>query len=780
MDGSSKIVGDDTTVTLFQSTFQAPLPMAGSASSNLGDLPAGLDYVSAQGSKRELSMTTWNTQSHQYLTSIGYTIDATQVGQAAVPEPRSSPRPTILFDGALNQVVAKMTSLNMTLKRQFLAGQGRYISSLGQLYYALPPLYSARSSPYPDAQAQLIAQAYDEGRLTNEPPLDMPGDSDIGEIRPSTSTVSASTQSTACTNATAPGKSKTALVVPLRSVRTVSMAFKGFSKSDPPKSPAMIAIETYATGSDRAATQPYISTTRGVLARDVSSIQELVAYAAPYNVSHVDTAPALRGLLYVYPFSEDVWKFDSYDGRFLRRQQRSTRVKSRVYIRQTPDADRVRVRVAAVTLPAFAAHLKNLDPGMAIQGDDGVGMSGMDTDWVAVPMSSDMVGCPWLLEYILIHTTTEIWSGKLSILSRSTHTGNPRDAEVFTTAMPAAHQVHIPGPRKILLVMLDENTYAQATTLTLPGLGAIPIYRGARIAQEANAFATFWRNIQDHLYGLITEEAFPLSCQNMIRCLQFVEDNLCVSMAFQLAVTLAAELSSVLPESPMMHSADEGRYADELSGGWTIGAHNMNNRRPRHTCSNIDEGTEDNIRNRLRRLLHGYAFAATSPMQHPAMSYTTLAEVAVIQQEAYAGTATYWQNQTPEHVHPQYQCNVANSVYRVLAGLGLIIKDDYRYKFRTPGGLSNVITMQGVALTLSLGLALVRSDVSRKAWSGLGVNEAPVSQTPIRAWVSNLTQGMLLPTNTDAHMALVINGNFTIFHYKANCLTNSCKIKVLV
>lgn len=219
MDNFKDIAGNEKTVTLFRSTFQAPLPMAGSASSSLGDLPAGLDYVSAQGSKRELSMTTWNTQSHHYQTCVGYTIDTVVTNQGA----RSTHRPTILFDGALNQVV--------TLRRQFLNGQGRYISSLGQPFYTLPSLYSARSSPYTDAQAASIALAYDEGRLTNEPPHDMPGDSDTGEVTPTTSTTTAETSGSQYTGATAPGKSKAALVVPLRSVRTVAMTFKGFKKS---------------------------------------------------------------------------------------------------------------------------------------------------------------------------------------------------------------------------------------------------------------------------------------------------------------------------------------------------------------------------------------------------------------------------------------------------------------------------------------------------------------------------------------------------------------------
>lgn len=160
--------------------------------------------------------------------------------------------------------------------------------------------------------------------------------------------------------------------------------------------------------------------------------------------------------------------------------------------------------------------------------------------------------------------------------------------------------------------------------------------------------------------------------------------------------------------------------------------------------------------------LHGYAFAAVSLMQQHAASYALLDETVIMNNGNFVGVSTHWHRPTPEHVVPQYQCNTANSVYRLLSGLGMIVKDDYTYCFRTPDGLSNVIIMQGVALSLSLGLALVKSDVSRKAWSGLGVNEAPVSQTPIRAWVSDMTQGMVIPIHMDAHMDSVINGNFSI------------------
>lgn len=385
---------------LFKSTFQAPLPMSGSATSKLSDLPVGLDTSTARGSNRELAITSWNVQCHHYLSHVAYTKKTNIQDQpdAGTSRSRSPVRITLLADGALAQVVARMTSLNNILRREFLKFNGRYIGNNAAVYTSLPQQYNVRSSSYPEDVAAGIARAYDEGRLTTDPPSRVVPDSDTGEqaLPRRGRRNTPPSQEERMLDATPPAKKNSALVMPLRSVRTVTMAFKGYRESKPPKSSSMIAIESYATSSDRAATQPYIAVTRGVLARDVSAIQEIVAYAASYNVSHVDTAPSLRGLLYSYPRSKDVWTFDSYDGRFVRRQDRPTRKFEQHYIRQVPEADRIRIRVAAVSLPAFASHLKNLDRGMAAEGGGGVSLTSMDSDWTAIPMSSDMIGQPWL------------------------------------------------------------------------------------------------------------------------------------------------------------------------------------------------------------------------------------------------------------------------------------------------------------------------------------------------------------------------------------------------
>lgn len=540
------------------------------------------------------------------------------------------------------------------------------------------------------------------------------------------------------------------------------MAFKGHNTRSPNKSPSLIALESYATSGDRAATQPYISSARGVLARDMSAIQEVAAYISTYNASYIDTAPALRGLLYAFPRSRDVWKFDSYDTKFLRRQVFGSRTMIQPHIHQTPAAERVSIRVAAVTLPAFASHLKNLDPGMAADGANGVSLTGMDTDWTAVPVSSDMLGNPWMLEYLMCFVTSTVWTGKLCFLTSARHSKDEQVADVKFTGMPAAHQVYIPGPTKLLLVLVDENTYAQATTISVEGLANIPVYRGVRIATGQQPFAQAWVDAHGAMYARLTVANYFTSCQNMVKALQYMESNLCHSMAFQLAVTMAAELSSYIPESPKLHGDERGRYEDELGGGWSIGPHNMNVRHPHHTTSNMDEGTEEEVRTRMRRLLHGFSFASVSPIQQHAQNYATLARTDIVIDNNYVGTETHWQHNHPDLNNPQYQCNTSNSAYRILTGMGFILKDDYSYRFRNADGVSNVLAMQGVALSLSLGIALVKSDVSRRSWSGISINEDPFSQTPVHTWVSDMTHGMVLLANVDTFMLRIINGNHSV------------------
>lgn len=81
----------------------------------------------------------------------------------------------------------------------------------------------------------------------------------------------------------------------------------------------------------------------------------------------------------------------------------------------------------------------------------------------------------------------------------------------------------------------------------------IPLYWGARIVANHLSFDHHWVDIQDELYNLQTDQDYTNSCQNMVLALQYLESNLCVSMAYQLAVSLASEIASNVSESPRLH-----------------------------------------------------------------------------------------------------------------------------------------------------------------------------------------------------------------------------------
>lgn len=140
-----------------------------------------------------------------------------------------------------------------------------------------------RSSTFSEAHARNIAHAYDTGRQTDEA---APG---LYEVDRSECVAGPSAPPTP-DPPPQPAKHGKMTVVPVRTVRTVAMAFKGFSETKPPKSASLIAIESYATNSDRAATQPYISAARGVWPA-TCRLYKSCRHTRPPTTPHTSTRP---------------------------------------------------------------------------------------------------------------------------------------------------------------------------------------------------------------------------------------------------------------------------------------------------------------------------------------------------------------------------------------------------------------------------------------------------------------------------------------------------------
>lgn len=199
---------------------------------------------------------------------------------------------------------------------------------------------------------------------------------------------------------------------------------------------------------------------------------------------------------------------------------------------------------ASHILPAFTALLKGTDTHLSTQFP----MQQIDDTWTAVSITSDMVAKTWLQEYILCFLDSRMWVGRLLMLRRTHHRAEagPSRPTAFTI-IPNSYKIFVPGPRKVLLILLDENGIAINTTT--------PIQRpnDEQLLRVPYTEANYYHHISEQMAGLLDD--YAMSAIRMCQALERIETNLCVDMAFQLDFTIAAELFASMPESSFLEVA---------------------------------------------------------------------------------------------------------------------------------------------------------------------------------------------------------------------------------
>lgn len=178
-------------------------------------------------------------------------------------------------------------------------------------------------------------------------------------------------------------------------------------------------MKALTTTTDKAATQPLLNTVRSPLARDLPSMQMLIAYSSSSNGSYIDTAPVLRGLLYASAACPDMFELDRTSNHFLRWENMDYQPAIFEHIHHWPADTRQNTNAVVVTLPAYTNHLKGHDAALAAIGWS---LQSMDQTWCAVPVSTDLLNAPHLLEHIRCFVTTSAWAGRLCKRLNTQHT----------------------------------------------------------------------------------------------------------------------------------------------------------------------------------------------------------------------------------------------------------------------------------------------------------------------------------------------------------------------
>lgn len=754
--------GEDKAALIFKNLVSSPLPYSGAVASPLSELPKGYDNVRVLTSPPQ-TFTTWNIQSHAILVSYGSAPHEAVEQECAAERPCGVP--TILMGEALASAIKIKRDLNLMQIEGLNTGK-RWLTTRGEVVKKLDPRAKFRCAtlvgkalevfkrgpPLPERQGEASTSA----SRTPEPGTSQ-SFCDLENIE--TFVLAGGSSNMDLTDVPEPPPTGTPERIPLRVVQPTLVSIQGPGPVTVPKSQAYTGMEAYI--SERGtSSQGLVPGTRSVLARDTPSVAYLVSHMEGSNASFIDAAPMLRALLYIFPAHADAWEVDKIDRQFIRGQVDGTRSALTVQVYDIDAALRVQMQLICTTLPAFAEHIKGVDtllgnPDPAIS--HGFNIGELDSSWTVVPVDSHTLTQPWLLEYIVAFMSTSHWNGRLNWVWHANYTGNAN--EVFRgnfTTIPAAHNVYVPGPDKVMLVLLEDSGYAHNRTIQIPNhAGNVNVYFGVRAgaAPPAN-LDNFLVDITNSWHGVLTTQNYTQSAQRMLHALHYMEKNLSTNMAFASAVTLASELANVMPEGPQIRLNPAARnYTDMSYGLWTYGARDTNNRTPRMRSNDVNLGDENQRANRLASMVAAYSYSMLSPCLQYAASSTQVLSRDIIANGVYVGQNVRWANQVPESVQPQYTCHQSHSVYRVLRCLGYTIKNDYSYNLSSLGGLQNTLANNGVLLTLGLTLAMATNDVSLKVWSGLGGDDIVAAHMSSRNLVSNWTNKMVLQRHPNAFFA---------------------------
>lgn len=162
---------------------------------------------------------------------------------------------------------------------------------------------------------------------------------------------------------------------------------------------------------------------------------------------------------------------------------------------------------------------------------------------------------------------------------------------------------------------------------------------------------------------------------------------------------------------------------------------------------------------RWTQLIAGYNATVLSPCLQLAASYThTAGEEILLDPENRAqayGITIRLAKRRPTFVNTQYTCHTSHGVYRILLGLGYILKTDYKFNLMSVGGLQNTLTMQGVILTCAATDMLVRNDLPLRLWTGVERADAPGLTQGIQELVGQTTFRYVRGRDLSSHFARV-------------------------
>lgn len=744
-------------------------------------------------------MTNWNTQSRGILVSVGAVqhVEPNEVAIAQGPPPVNSSQNARLEGEGLTRAMSALTGLT-GIQRRRLASKSLYMDMTGVLF-SNPSLLTNTKA---DITPRDIRRLKNSGLTLGRPPAIIPESSDSegsddtvversrathacqtdgrrthmasgtadaysrastsmsetdseieniseSELCPPPARAGPSYDAPPLTVPAHPALSTTAYNMPVRSFSVSVPAYQGGQGIKPPWSNWAKAALSALTNINDVVHKPLLPAPRNTFSSDASLLGELVLMAQQANTNYMYTHVALRALLYASGASTDSILCDKIFGHYLRGEDLTF---CRTLDTRVVPADAkfvANITTCVVSLPSFIAHMKDKDPVLA---NSVFKVGDMDSLWCVVPVSCDILRENFLLEYIIAHLHSSVWAGRLNHLIRTRHIHTDGSKyNTYFTVMPPGHSVIVPGPYKIMIVLVDDNSYKSAPTVNIAGTN-FRVHRTNDLDRHGAAVALQTHDLWANINNTFTSDGYIASAARMTHAANYIQRKLCTDMAFQLAVTMASEAAHVLPESPYIRTNDEGpvTYDGSLYGAWSFGIKDYGNAERHMHTEDVGAGTTQQQVARLTSLMAGYSWAAHSPMLQSAQSSVSVVLSDAVHEETYLGRLASWSTPEPTEVIDQYRVPGCTGVYAVCLATELIGKNDYSMSLDGVSGLGAFLLMHAHTLSHMLSVFLVRNGFTRKMWAGYDRLGEYTDPSPASNLVRNLTGGYLVPLNTNS------------------------------
>lgn len=506
-------------------------------------------------------------------------------------------------------------------------------------------------------------------------------------------------------------------VVPIRNVAVTSWRREAEQHAEPPYTTFFQALSERLN--DPSASSALMSTIRGPTVRDSASIIGLARFLKGQSESFKECAALVRAYAVAAATTVSAYAKDPVTFKPIRRFIPDYTKSPQMLFKK----DNIIKNAKMLAVPLDIAVAMGLNK-LNTEAPAPYNYASMDVDWTMVPIRQTALNTMWILPYIISFLDSGFWNGMINWVQKGTWYNEDMSTKVkegTITLMPHINSIRVPGPKHVLLVLMDCTSGSPPNNISISngnGVVQVPVWTGQNRQNIPAGLSEAWNNY-------VGQQAANLPTHFVTAAMEICH-NLAVADTCGIALSAAAELYvGQYPGMAMSPNNEYSGYGEEAKGGWSFGGGYVDPKEKKiKTTEWPDLKPSDNF-DKLRQQLIGFNFSVQTPYHVTPISATKITYQVMAEDNAedrikhvqvcwsvngYDGFLTY--------DRPQYSIPTTSSLMRLSVYAGLISVHGQGYSFKLGAALANWLNMLSAAIALSTANFLSANDLSVRLWMG--------------------------------------------------------------